>query len=199
MIDTRRFEVPNPYRHLHRLRVRYASWDLTQVHLVDERTGQVLLSALLTLPLAAPMVFDLFGRHELVGGAAAEDPVGRRPVVGTQDEGIRATFALGYEHAHSGIFGTLADDDRLVELDGPVDVDDPTHVALMMLLGVQSKREVLRARFRVISAMRAQARDQGRHLGGRPPHGYRLTDAGRQALAAYLDQMEAIISTMRDV
>ncbi len=42
VIDTRRFEVPNCYRHLARLQVRYASWDLTQVHLVDERTGQVL-------------------------------------------------------------------------------------------------------------------------------------------------------------
>ncbi len=42
VIDSRRFEVPNPYRHLNRLQVRYASWDLTQVHLVDERTGNVL-------------------------------------------------------------------------------------------------------------------------------------------------------------
>jgi putative transposase len=42
VIDTRRFEVPNCYRHINRLQVRYASWDLTQVHLVDERTGEVL-------------------------------------------------------------------------------------------------------------------------------------------------------------
>jgi putative transposase len=42
VIETRRFEVPNRYRHLERLRVRYASWDLTQVHLVDEHTDQVL-------------------------------------------------------------------------------------------------------------------------------------------------------------
>jgi len=42
VIDARRFEVPNCYRHLTRLQVRYASWDLTQVHLVDERTGNVL-------------------------------------------------------------------------------------------------------------------------------------------------------------
>jgi hypothetical protein len=42
VIDTRRFEVPNCYRHLARLQVRYASWDLTQVHLVDEHTGSVL-------------------------------------------------------------------------------------------------------------------------------------------------------------
>jgi len=41
-IDGRRFEVPNQYRHLARLDVRYAAWDLTQVHLVDERLGQVL-------------------------------------------------------------------------------------------------------------------------------------------------------------
>ena len=41
-IDARRFEVPNQYRHLARLDVRYAAWDLTQVHLVDERLGQVL-------------------------------------------------------------------------------------------------------------------------------------------------------------
>jgi transposase InsO family protein len=42
VIDTRRFEVPNAFRHLDRLLVRYASWDLTQVHLVDEHTGEVL-------------------------------------------------------------------------------------------------------------------------------------------------------------
>ena len=42
VIETRRFEVPNRYRHLERLHVRYASWDLTQVHLLDEHTDQVL-------------------------------------------------------------------------------------------------------------------------------------------------------------
>jgi putative transposase len=42
VIENRRFEVPNRYRHIARLEVRYADWDLTMVHLVDERTGQVL-------------------------------------------------------------------------------------------------------------------------------------------------------------
>jgi hypothetical protein len=42
VIDNRRFEVPNAFRHLERVLVRYASWDLTQVHLVDEHSGQVL-------------------------------------------------------------------------------------------------------------------------------------------------------------
>src|SRR5262245_13251494 len=42
VIDGRRFEVPDRYRHLTQLEVRYASWDLALVHLVDERTGNVL-------------------------------------------------------------------------------------------------------------------------------------------------------------
>jgi putative transposase len=42
VIDGRRFEVPNRYRHFSRLEVRYAKWDLGLVHLVDEHTGNVL-------------------------------------------------------------------------------------------------------------------------------------------------------------
>ncbi len=42
VIETRRFEVPNAFRHLSQLLVRYASWDLTEVHLVDEHSGEVL-------------------------------------------------------------------------------------------------------------------------------------------------------------
>lgn len=42
VVEAHRFEVPNRYRHLSRLDVRYAGWDLTTVHLVDERTGTVL-------------------------------------------------------------------------------------------------------------------------------------------------------------
>jgi hypothetical protein len=41
VIDARRFEVPNAFRHLDRLLVRYARWDLSQVHLVDEHSGQI--------------------------------------------------------------------------------------------------------------------------------------------------------------
>ena len=42
VIAGRRFEVPNRYRHLSRVEVRYAGWDLGLVHLVDECTGKVL-------------------------------------------------------------------------------------------------------------------------------------------------------------
>jgi hypothetical protein len=42
VIEGRRFEIPNRYRHLTRIEVRYASWDLGHIHLVDERAGSVL-------------------------------------------------------------------------------------------------------------------------------------------------------------
>lgn len=37
-----RFEIPSRYRHFARVQVRYASWDLSQVHLVDPHTGTLL-------------------------------------------------------------------------------------------------------------------------------------------------------------
>jgi len=41
-IEGVRFEVPSRYNHLTRIGFRYASWDLSQVYLADERTGQIL-------------------------------------------------------------------------------------------------------------------------------------------------------------
>jgi len=51
-IEGQRFEIPNRYRHLSRVCVRYARWDLRHVHLIDPRTGQQ-LSALSPLDKAA--------------------------------------------------------------------------------------------------------------------------------------------------
>ena len=42
VIEGHRFEVPNRYRHLRRLEVRFASWDLSLVHLADDLTGKIL-------------------------------------------------------------------------------------------------------------------------------------------------------------
>jgi putative transposase len=42
VIEGRRFELPNRYRHLREVEVRFASWDLGTVHLVDERSGKAL-------------------------------------------------------------------------------------------------------------------------------------------------------------
>jgi transposase InsO family protein len=41
-IEGARFEIPSRFRHLRKLHLRYASWDLTHVWLMDERTGAVL-------------------------------------------------------------------------------------------------------------------------------------------------------------
>ncbi|QFZ20646.1 recombinase family protein [Saccharothrix syringae] len=66
----------------------------------------------------------------------------------------------------------------LPEAEGPVDFDNSAHEALLSLLAKRSLTEVLRSRHRVVTAMRMQTVEQGRYLGGRPPYGYRLVDAG---------------------
>jgi transposase InsO family protein len=45
-LEAQRFEVPSRFRHLERLTLRYARWDLRSVDLVDERTGAILASLL---------------------------------------------------------------------------------------------------------------------------------------------------------
>jgi site-specific DNA recombinase len=61
---------------------------------------------------------------------------------------------------------------------GRVDFTAEDHEETMLALGYQSKREITRTRIRVRTAMATQTREQGRYLGGRPPYGYRLADAG---------------------
>ena len=41
-LESRRFEVPSRYRHMERLTVRYATWDLSVVDLVEPRSGEIL-------------------------------------------------------------------------------------------------------------------------------------------------------------
>lgn len=41
-LDGGRFEIPSRYRHLERVHLRYARWDLTRVNLVDPRSGTIL-------------------------------------------------------------------------------------------------------------------------------------------------------------
>jgi site-specific DNA recombinase len=64
------------------------------------------------------------------------------------------------------------------EVGGRVDWHAEDHEETMLALGLSSKREITRTRIRVRAAMAAQTREQGRYLGGRPPYGYRLGDAG---------------------
>jgi len=64
------------------------------------------------------------------------------------------------------------------EIGGRIDSHAEDHEETMLALGLQSKREIARTRIRVRTAMATQTREQGRYLGGRPPYGYRLADAG---------------------
>jgi site-specific DNA recombinase len=64
------------------------------------------------------------------------------------------------------------------EAGGRVDFASEHDEHAMTMLGLSSKREVTRTSIRVRTAMAVQTREQGRYLGGRPPYGYRLGDAG---------------------
>ena len=64
------------------------------------------------------------------------------------------------------------------ETGGLVDYASEHGEKTMTVLGLSSKREITRTSIRVRTAMAVQAREQGRYLGGRPPYGYRLADAG---------------------
>lgn len=64
------------------------------------------------------------------------------------------------------------------EVGGAIDPGSDAHDLVMALYGGMSKGERNRIKIRVRSAMAAQAATEGRYLGGRPPYGYRLADAG---------------------
>jgi len=81
-----------------------------------------------------------------------------------------ASMAPLFEHYGVGLW--------MPEVGGQVDWRAEDHEQTMLALGLSSKREISRTRIRVRTAMAAQTREQGRYLGGRPPYGYRLGDAG---------------------
>jgi site-specific DNA recombinase len=64
------------------------------------------------------------------------------------------------------------------EVGGPIDPNNEAHDMIMSTFGSLSKGERNRIKVRVRSAMATQAQMEGRYLGGRPPYGYRLIDAG---------------------
>ncbi|WP_326809417.1 recombinase family protein [Streptomyces sp. NBC_01775] len=64
------------------------------------------------------------------------------------------------------------------EVGGPIDPENEAHDLVMSVFGGMSKGERNRIKVRVHTAMSAQAQIEGRYLGGRPPYGYLLADAG---------------------
>jgi site-specific DNA recombinase len=82
---------------------------------------------------------------------------------------VPMTFPV-FEHHHVGLW--------VPEVGGAVDSASDAHDILMSLYGGMSKGERSRIKTRVRAAMGSQARHEGRFLGGRPPYGYVLADAG---------------------
>jgi site-specific DNA recombinase len=64
------------------------------------------------------------------------------------------------------------------EVGGPIDQANEAHDMIMATFGSFSKGERTRIKTRVRTTMAALAQTQGRFLGGRPPYGYLLIDAG---------------------
>jgi hypothetical protein len=81
-----------------------------------------------------------------------------------------ASMAPLFEHYGIGLW--------MPDVGGRVDWHAEDHEQTMLALGLSSKREITRTRIWARTAMAAQTREQGRYLGGRPPYGYRLGDAG---------------------
>jgi site-specific DNA recombinase len=120
-------------------------------------------------------------------------PWARRPQAGAlvaqladPDRGWDAVVIGEYERAFYGsqyasmapLFEHYGIQLWMPEVGGAVDWHAEDHEQAMLALGLSSKREITRTRIRVRTAMAAQTREQGRYLGGRPPYGYRLADAG---------------------
>ena len=90
-IQGARFEIPARFRHLRRLHLRYASWDLTHVWLVDERTGAVL-----------SRLYPLDKARNADGFRGVIDPAAPAPV--TQPAGIAPLLRkLMTEYAATGL------------------------------------------------------------------------------------------------
>ena len=85
----------------------------------------------------------------------------------------------------------------LPEIGGRVDYSSATTEMLLGMLGGTSKQERDLIRSRVRDGMTVLAETSDRHLGGRPPYGYRLADAGehpnakKRALGQRLHRLEA--------
>ena len=126
-------------------------------------------------------------------GESRELPWARRPQAAAlvaqladPDRGWDAVVIGEYERAFYGsqhasmapLFEHYGVSLWMPEVGGRVDWHAEDHEQTMAALGLSSKREITRTRVRVRTAMAAQTREQGRYLGGRPPYGYRLGDAG---------------------
>ncbi len=87
-IEGVRYEVPQSLRHIEKLTVRYARWDMTRVDVVDERTGQVVCPL---YPLDKERNAD--GRRRMLAAPVADAPAPCSPAVAPYLEQLASEYA----------------------------------------------------------------------------------------------------------
>jgi DNA invertase Pin-like site-specific DNA recombinase len=129
--------------------------------------------------------FDI-GQSRALAWARRPQAAGLAAALADPDRGWDAIVIGEYERAFYGsqyaamapLFEHYGVQLWMPEAGGRVDYASEHDERAMTVLGLSSKREITRTSIRVRTAMAAQTREQGRYLGGRPPYGYRLADAG---------------------
>jgi len=132
-----------------------------------------------------PLAFDI-GKSRSVAWARRPQAAALVAALADPDRGWDAVVVGEYERAFYGaqyalmapLFEHYGVQLWMPEAGGAVDYRSEHDEQAMTVLGLSSKREVTRTSIRVRTAMAVQTREQGRYLGGRPPYGYRLADAG---------------------
>jgi site-specific DNA recombinase len=115
-------------------------------------------------PQATALLAQLKNPHQAFDAVVVGEP--HRAFYGNQ---YGLTFPL-FEHYDVPLW--------VPEVGGPIDPRNEAHDLVMSVFGGMSKGERNRIKIRVKAAMGAQAKDEGRFLGGRPPYGYLIADAG---------------------
>ncbi|MDH3295954.1 MAG: recombinase family protein, partial [Acidimicrobiia bacterium] len=154
----------------------------------SSRNWQLARSRQLIEPARGEIVADFFD-----AGQSRSLPWSRRPessrllqALGDLDRGFEAVVIGEPQRAFYGnqfgltfpVFVHYGVGLWVPEVGGAVDPGSDAHEIVMNLYGGMSKGERNRIKTRVRSAMAAQAAIEGRFLGGRPPYGYLLADAG---------------------
>ncbi|RFS81518.1 recombinase family protein [Actinomadura spongiicola] len=115
-------------------------------------------------PQASLLLAELANPHRAFDAVVVGEP--QRAFYGNQ---FGNTFPL-FEHYNVPLW--------VPEVNGPIDPANEAHDMIMSTFGSISKGERSRIKTRVRATMAALAQTSNRHIGGRPPYGYRLADAG---------------------
>jgi DNA invertase Pin-like site-specific DNA recombinase len=151
------------------------SWQLTRSRALIEPRGGVIVAEFFDVdksrsvpwqrrPEATALLAELKNKQREFDAVVIGEP--HRAFYGNQ---YGLTFPL-FEHYGIPLW--------VPEVGGPIDPRNEAHDLVMSVFGGMSKGERNRVKIRVKAAMAAQAKDEGRFLGGRPPYGYLIADAG---------------------